>query len=46
MSDPIKVTLASLRSQIALVPQETVLLNDSLRANIAFSRPLATDEET
>jgi subfamily B ATP-binding cassette protein MsbA len=38
-------TLASLRSQIALVPQETVLLNDSLRANIAFSRPLATDEE-
>jgi subfamily B ATP-binding cassette protein MsbA len=38
-------TLASLRSQIALVPQETVLLNDSLRANIAFSRPLATDED-
>jgi subfamily B ATP-binding cassette protein MsbA len=38
-------TLASLRSQIALVPQESVLLNDTLRANIAFGRPDATDEE-
>jgi len=39
------VTLDSLRSQIALVPQESVLLNDTLRANIAFARPDATDDE-
>lgn len=38
-------TLASLRGQIALVPQETVLMNDSLRANIAFARPGASLEE-
>ena len=39
------VTLASLRGQIALVPQETVLMNDTVRANIAFARPEATEEE-
>ncbi len=33
------VTLASLRSQIALVTQETVLFNDTVRANIAYGRP-------
>jgi subfamily B ATP-binding cassette protein MsbA len=33
------VTLASLRAQIALVTQETVLFNDSIRANIAYGRP-------
>jgi ATP-binding cassette, subfamily B, bacterial MsbA len=33
------VTLASLRGQIALVTQETVLFNDTVRANIAYGRP-------
>jgi subfamily B ATP-binding cassette protein MsbA len=32
-------TLASLRSRIALVTQETVLFNTSVRANIAYGRP-------
>ncbi len=31
-----KVTLASLREQIGLVTQETVLFNDTVRANIAY----------
>jgi subfamily B ATP-binding cassette protein MsbA len=34
-----EVTLASLRAQLALVTQETVLFNDSIRANIAYGRP-------
>ena len=34
-----EVTLASLRSQLALVTQETVLFNDTVRANIAYGRP-------
>jgi ABC-type multidrug transport system fused ATPase/permease subunit len=38
-------TLRSVRSQIALVPQETILMNDTIRANIAFARPDAADEE-
>ncbi|ACL66135.1 ABC transporter related [Anaeromyxobacter dehalogenans 2CP-1] len=33
------LTLASLRAQLALVTQETVLFNDSIRANIAYGRP-------
>jgi subfamily B ATP-binding cassette protein MsbA len=33
------VTLASLRAQLALVTQETLLFNDSVRANIAYGRP-------
>ncbi len=32
-------TLASLRSQIALVAQENVLFDDTIRANIAYGRP-------
>ncbi len=32
-------TLASLRSQIALVTQETVLFDDTVRANVAYGRP-------
>jgi subfamily B ATP-binding cassette protein MsbA len=39
------VTLASLRSQIALVTQEPFLFDDTIRANIAYSRPGATEEE-
>lgn len=37
--------LASLRSQIALVTQETVLFNDSVRYNITYGKPQATDQE-
>jgi subfamily B ATP-binding cassette protein MsbA len=32
------LTLASLRAQIGLVTQETILFNDSVRANIAYGR--------
>ncbi len=39
------VTIASLRSQIALVTQETVLFNDTVRHNIAYGRPEATNFE-
>jgi subfamily B ATP-binding cassette protein MsbA len=34
-----EATLASLRAQIALVTQETILFNDTVRANIAYGRP-------
>jgi subfamily B ATP-binding cassette protein MsbA len=34
-----EVTLASLRAQIALVTQETVLFDDTVRANVAYGRP-------
>ena len=37
--------LATLRRNIALVTQETVLFNDTVRHNIAYSRPGATDAE-
>ena len=39
------VTLDSLRSAIALVSQEILLFDDSLRANIAYGRPGASDAE-
>jgi subfamily B ATP-binding cassette protein MsbA len=38
------VTLASLRSQIGLVTQETVLFDDTVTANIAYGVPQATQE--
>jgi len=37
--------IASLRLQIALVTQETVLFNDTVRYNISYGRPEATDEQ-
>src|SRR5205807_2845210 len=37
--------LSSLRRQIALVTQETVLFNDTVRYNISYGRPDAGDEE-
>ena len=40
-----EVTLASLRDQIALVTQEPFLFDDTVRANIAYARPDATDAE-
>jgi ATP-binding cassette, subfamily B, bacterial MsbA len=39
------VTLASLRSKVAVVTQEAVLFDDTVKANIAFGRPGATDQE-
>jgi len=39
------VTLASLRSKIAIVSQDVVLFDDTVRANIAFGRLDAADEE-
>lgn len=38
-SDVREVTLASLRSQIGIVTQETVLFNDTVRNNIAYGQP-------
>ena len=38
------VTLDSLRGQIALVTQETVLFDDSIAANIAYGAPGASEE--
>jgi subfamily B ATP-binding cassette protein MsbA len=39
------VKLSSLRRQIALVTQETVLFNDTVRHNIAYGKPEATQAE-
>jgi ATP-binding cassette subfamily B protein len=39
------VTLESLRTQIGIVLQETNLFTGSIRDNIAFGRPEATDEQ-
>ena len=39
------LSAASLRAQIAVVPQDTALLDRSLRDNIRFSRPEASDAE-
>ena len=38
-------TQASLRAAIGVVPQDTVLFNDTIRYNIAYGRPDATQEE-
>lgn len=40
-----EVTLASLRQQIALVPQDPMLFRASVRENIAYGKPHATDAE-
>ena len=39
------VTQASLRANIGIVPQDTVLFNDSIRYNIRYGRVEATDDE-
>ncbi|GMT21070.1 hypothetical protein PFISCL1PPCAC_12367, partial [Pristionchus fissidentatus] len=44
-TDVRKLRIASLRKQIGIVPQDTVLFNDTIRYNIRFGRPSATDEE-
>jgi ATP-binding cassette, subfamily B, heavy metal transporter len=40
-----EVTQTSLRAAIGMVPQDTVLFNDTIRYNIRYGRPGATDEE-
>ncbi|HEX2172494.1 MAG TPA: ABC transporter ATP-binding protein [Dehalococcoidia bacterium] len=40
-----EVTLASLRSRIAVVLQEALLFSGTVRENIAYGRPDASDEE-
>jgi subfamily B ATP-binding cassette protein MsbA len=39
------VSLASLRSQIGIVTQETVLFDDTIATNIAYGRPAASRDE-
>jgi len=43
--DIAKVTQESLRAQIGVVTQDTSLLHRSIRENIAYGRPGATDDE-
>jgi len=44
-SDIRKVTLKSLRDQIGLVTQQTILFNDTIRNNIAYGNIKCSDEE-
>jgi subfamily B ATP-binding cassette protein MsbA len=44
-TDVRELTLASLRAQIALVTQEPFLFDDTVRANIAYARPDASQAE-
>ena len=39
------VTQVSLRAAIGMVPQDTVLFNDTIRYNIRYGRPDASDQE-
>ncbi|MDI9848625.1 ABC transporter ATP-binding protein/permease [Rhodoblastus sp. 17X3] len=43
--DIARVSLESLRGKIGMVPQDNVLFNDSVRYNILYGRPDATDAE-
>ncbi len=40
-----KVTLASLRAHVALVTQDMILFNDTIRGNLLYGKLDATDEE-
>jgi subfamily B ATP-binding cassette protein MsbA len=40
-----EVRLADLRAQLGIVSQDTVLFHDTVRANIAYGRPDATDAQ-
>lgn len=44
-TDVREATLESLRSQISLVSQEVILFNDTVRANITYSCPDATEAD-
>jgi subfamily B ATP-binding cassette protein MsbA len=39
------VTLRSLRAKVAVVSQDVILFDDTVRANIAFGRPAASEHE-
>lgn len=39
------VTLESLRRQVALIPQDPILFHRTLKENIAYGKPSATDDE-
>jgi ATP-binding cassette subfamily B protein len=39
-----KITQDSLRRQIGVVPQDTVLFNDTIRSNVAYGRPGCDDD--
>jgi ATP-binding cassette subfamily B protein len=43
--DIAKVTLASLRASLGMAPQDNVLFNDTIRYNILYGRPEASDRE-
>lgn len=40
-----ELNLKSLRNQIGMVTQEIILFNDTVKKNIAYAKPTATDEE-
>ena len=40
-----EITQKSLRSAIGMVPQDTVLFNDSIAYNVRYGRPSASDED-
>lgn len=40
-----QITISSLRSIISVVPQDTVLFNDTIYYNILYGNPLASEEE-
>ena len=44
-NDAESVTIDSLRRHIGVVPQDTVLFNETLMYNLKYARQLATDEE-
>ena len=39
------LTLASLRTTVGVVPQDAHLFHDTIRANLAYARPAATEQE-
>ena len=43
--DVADLTQSSLRTHTAVVPQDTVLFNGSIRSNIAYGRPGASEAE-
>lgn len=43
--DIVALRLTSLRQQIGLVTQDVILFNDTIRGNIAYGRPGASDKE-
>lgn len=43
--DSMSIPLSSLRSQIALVPQDIFLFGGTIKENILYGRPIATDDE-